>query len=306
MLIDAPGEIGGRLWMLGNARYPMYLDRGPHAGAIIEGGISALGPALQRQFAELAIGPEYVRQLIVTHAHPDHVMALPALRACFPQATVIASKAAAATLNVEKAVAFFKQIDAALTEGLAKAGVMADAAAAAPAENRIAVDRVVQEGDAIEVDGRRWTVLETPGHSDCSISLHDAAQGVLVISDAAGYCVPASGVCWPNYFTSYAAYRQSLEKLSKLDAEILCLSHNGALRGRDDIRRFFAGAIEATDRYHERIVQEAKAGKPARTIAEELGKESHALAPVLPVEFFQKNCGLLVKQSLKHAGIEGR
>ena len=55
------------------------------------------------------------------------------------------------------------------------------------AENRIAVDRTVGEGDVIAVEDMHWTVLETPGHSDCSISLHEPARRVLVISDASGY-----------------------------------------------------------------------------------------------------------------------
>ncbi len=43
--------------MLGTTAYPMYLVRGRSEGAIIEGGISALGPLLARQLAELGIGP---------------------------------------------------------------------------------------------------------------------------------------------------------------------------------------------------------------------------------------------------------
>jgi hypothetical protein len=40
-----------------------------------------------------------------------------------------------------------------------------------------------------------------------------------------------------------------------------------------------------------------------RQLAEELGAEIHQHTPLLPLDFFQKNCGLLVKQSLKHEGI---
>ena len=42
---------------------------------------------------------------------------------------------------------------------------------------------------------------------------------------------------------------------------------------------------------------------PLRQLAEEFGAEIHRQAPLLPLDFFQKNCGLLVKQSLKHAGL---
>jgi glyoxylase-like metal-dependent hydrolase (beta-lactamase superfamily II) len=323
MLIAAtPSEIGAQLWMLGTAAYPMYLVRGHREGALIEGGVSALGPLLKQQLHALGIGPQYIRQAVITHAHPDHVMAIPALREMFPDLSVLASATAAATLTSEKALGFFRQIDGALAEALHRCGAIAEAEGAAAdlsssatentagqassgtpakAPDRIAVDRVVGEGDVLSVEDLSWTVLATPGHSDCSISLHEASRRLLIISDASGYYLPASNTWWPNYFSGYAAYLKSLERLAALDAEVLGLSHNGAVLGRDDVRAYFAGAIAATQQYHERIVAAAKDGKPVRQLAEELGAEIHRQTPLLPLDFFQKNCGLLIKQSLKHA-----
>jgi 2-aminobenzoylacetyl-CoA thioesterase len=300
MLIqNPPVEVGGGVWMLGTTAYPVYLVRGAREGIIIEGGISAIGSILVRQLADLGIGPQFVRTAVVTHAHPDHVMAVPRLREMFPGIRVVASAPAAAALSSEKALAFFRQIDALITSALA-----AESAAPTMAENRIAVDQVVKEGDAIIVEGSTWTVLETPGHSDCSISLHNADARVLVISDASGYYMPAAQTWWPNYFSGYAAYVRSLERLSGLEADVLCLSHNGALVGAGAISAYFAGAIATTKQYHERIVAEAKAGQAARQIAETLGSEIHRQLQTLPLDFFQKNCGLMVKQSLRHAGID--
>ncbi|MDZ7620252.1 MAG: MBL fold metallo-hydrolase, partial [Patescibacteria group bacterium] len=148
-----------------------------------------------------------------------------------------------------------------------------------------------------------FTVLETPGHSDCSISLHDPQRGLLVISDASGFYMPALGTWWPGYFTGYEKYVHSMERLAALDAETLCLSHYGAIRGRDEVRAYLTGAIAATRQYHERIIAETKAGRSAREIAEQLGEEIHRVTPILPLDFFQKNCGIMVKQSLKHEGL---
>ncbi len=94
-----------------------------------------------------------------------------------------------------------------------------------------------------------------------------------------------------------------MERLKALEAEVLCLSHNGVICGGQDVNAYFDGALDATRAYHQRIVAEVGAGKPARQVAEELGAEIHAQSGVLPVEFFQKNCGMLVKQSLRYAGI---
>ena len=103
---------------------------------------------------------------------------------------------------------------------------------------------------------------------------------------------------------SLAAYVGSMERLSALGARVLCLSHNGVIQGAEDVRKYFEGAIASTREWHERIVREARGGKTVRQIAEELGSEVYEKTQLLPVEFFQKNCGLLVKNSLKHAGIE--
>jgi glyoxylase-like metal-dependent hydrolase (beta-lactamase superfamily II) len=305
MLIDKPpAEVSGNVWMLGTAAYPVYLVRGRKEGAIVEGGISALGPLLRRQLAELGIGPEFVRQAVIMHAHPDHVMAIPLLRELFPGVVVTASAPAAATLGLEKAVSYFVRMDAALADGLSRSGAIADAPPpVALTDNRIVVDRTVRQGDVIAVEDLQWTVLETPGHSDCSISLHEAARRVLVISDVSGFYLPAQGTWWPGYFTDYGDYIRSMERLATLNAEVLCLSHNGVVCGADDVRAYFAGAIAATQQYHQRILVETKAGKSVRQIAEQLGAEIHRQMPVLPLDFFQKNCGVMVKQSLKHEGL---
>jgi glyoxylase-like metal-dependent hydrolase (beta-lactamase superfamily II) len=304
LIENPPVEIADRLWMLGSTAYPLYLVKGTHEGAIIEGGISALGPLLFRQMEALGIAVGFVRQLVITHAHPDHVMAVPLLRERFAGLKVLASPVAAATLAAEKAIAFFRQIDEALTASLRRSGAIPEADRPQPAEAApIAVDRVIAEGDEVAVEDMVWTVLATPGHSDCSISLHNARDRVLVISDASGYYMPERGEWWPNYFSDYGAYVASLERLKALDAEVLCLSHNGAIRGAADVCAYFAGALAASRDYHQRILAEVAAGKAARQVAEELGAEIHGRTGVLPVEFFQKNCGILVKQSLRYAGV---
>jgi glyoxylase-like metal-dependent hydrolase (beta-lactamase superfamily II) len=216
----------------------------------------------------------------------------------------MASEAAAKTLANEKALAFFQQVDEELGSSLRRSGVITDESRRPPlADKQIAVDRLLQEGDSITVNGTSFQVLETRGHSDCSLSFFEPGGKILILSDATGYYLPGANFVWPNYFSDYAAYVTSMRRLSGMDAEVLCLSHNAAVRGAEAIRAYFRDNLAATERYHQRIVAEVKAGRPTRQIAEQLGAEVYAKTQLLPLEFFQKNCGLLIKQSLKHEGV---
>jgi glyoxylase-like metal-dependent hydrolase (beta-lactamase superfamily II) len=305
MLIqDPPVRITDHLLMLGTNEYPLYLFQSEREAAIFEGGTGAMGPLLREQIERLGIPTELVRQAVIPHAHPDHVMAIPMFRQIFPGITVAASQKAAETLSAEKALAQFSQVDEALTASMLKMGRIAERHRPEPlAEKRIAVDRLIGEGDMIVVGDLRLHVLETPGHSECSLSFHEPVGGTLLVSDAAPYYLPEHNGWWPDYFAGYGAYLDSLQRLAGLGAEILCLGHHGVVQGAEDVRSYFRDVTAATRQYHQRIIDEAASGKAVRQIAEELGSEVYAKSQLLPLEFFQKNCGLLVKQSLRHEGM---
>jgi len=291
--------------MLGTTQYPMYLFKGEQAGTIFEGGTGSMGPVLREQLQSLGIDGDYMKQIVVTHAHPDHVMAVPLFREMFPGVAVLASEHASKTLGAEKAVSFFCKMDDALTNSLISSGLITDEQRRAPMnENLIPVDGVLKEGDKVEVDeGVAFQVFETPGHSECSLSFYEPDNRVLIISDATGYYLPQANFWWPNYFSGYGTYVATIERLAEMGADVLCLSHNAVIQGADDVATYFRETLDATRKYHERIVNETQAGKTVREIAQTLGEDVYQKTPLLPVDFFQKNCALLVKLSLTHEGI---
>lgn len=307
MLIEKPpAEVSGDVMMFGTSPYPVYLLRGEGSGVLVEGTIGAMGPLVAEQMERCGVPFDYIARVLVTHAHPDHVMALPFFREIFPKARFTASAIAAKTLLIEKAVGFFSKIDGMLTESLLKGGVIEErhrpTVAAGPT---ITVDETVTDGDTIDCGSFSLRVMATPGHSDCSTSFFDAERRILVSADVTPYYISAHDYWWPNYFTGYAAYVASMERLAALGAEIVCLGHTATIRGADEAKAFFERGIAATRACHERIVADVKAGRSAQDVANAIADEVVAkLPPLLPLDFFQKNCALLVKQSLKDAGIE--
>ncbi|OHE82750.1 MAG: hypothetical protein A2107_03405 [Verrucomicrobia bacterium GWF2_62_7] len=304
IITNPPVAITDNLLLLGTTDYPIYLVYEGGDAAVVEGGIGACGPVLEQQLAKFGVGREMVKQIVVTHGHPDHVMAVPAFRRMFPGAHVLASQIAAATMANEKAIGFFTKIDGALTTWLLDKGAITESQKPqALAELKIAVDRILKEGDTVAVGGLKFNVIATPGHSDCSLSLFEPAQEIAIVADVTGFYMPATKTWWPMYFSDYGACVNSIRRLAALGAEVVCLSHNAVITGADEVKKYFEGAIASTEAYHKRIVDAVKGGKDPRALAGELGVEIHAQTGSLPVDFFQKNCSLLVKNSLKHEGM---
>jgi len=303
-ITNPPTAITDNVLMLGTVDYPIYLVRDGNDAAVVEGGVGACGPVLESQLARFSIAPASVKQIIVTHGHPDHVMAVPAFRQMFPGAQVLASQIAAATMANEKAIGFFTKIDQALTAWLLGKGAITENQKPRPlAEPKIAVDRVLTEGDTVTVGGLQFNVMATPGHSDCSLSFFEPARKLAIVADVTGFYMTATNTWWPMYFTDYAAYLGSNRRLAALGAEVLCLAHNAVITGAEEVQQYFEGAIASAEAYHQRIVDAVQGGQDARALAGELGVEIHAQTGSLPVDFFQKNCSLLVKNSLKHEGM---
>ncbi len=140
-------------WMLGTKEYPLYLAKDGGEAALFEGGVGAVGKLLPQQLEALGVPGDSVRQVVVTHAHPDHVMAIPLFRALFPGVRVAASSVAAQTLAAEKAIAAFRDIDEALTGFLLRSRSIREEHRPEPlAEKKIAVDRLLkEEARAIEI-----------------------------------------------------------------------------------------------------------------------------------------------------------
>lgn len=303
-ITNPPVAITDNVLMLGTIDYPIFIVRDGGEAAVVEGGVGACGPVLEAQLAKFGVAPASVKQIVITHGHPDHIMAVPAFRKMFPGAQVLASQIAAATMANEKAIGFFAKIDGALTAWLLGKGAITESqkpqALAGPT---IPTDRILKEGDTVTVGGLKFNVLATPGHSDCSLSFFEPARKIAIVADVTGFYMAEKKTWWPMYFTDYGAYLASNRRLAALGAEIICLAHNAVITGTDEVKQYFEGAIASAEAYHKRIVDAIKVGKDARALAGELGVEIHAQTGSLPVDFFQKNCNLMVKNSLKHEGI---
>ena len=101
--------------------------------------------------------------LILTHAHGDHMAGVEEVRAAFPGIPVLLH---------EDERGWLEDPELNLSDGLGM-----PVSAGPP-------DRLLRDGDELTLDGVRWRVLHTPGHSPGGITLHQPESAIAIVGDA--------------------------------------------------------------------------------------------------------------------------
>ena len=169
------------------------------------------GPDLPDHLAALveAIGRRPVAAILCTHTHRDHS----------PAARPLADATGAPIIGCAPLA-------------LETDGPRADAAFDADYQ----ADRVLEDGEGIEVDGRRLTAVATPGHTSNHLCFADEASGALFTGDhVMGW---STTVVFPPD-GDMAAYMASLDKLQQRDDRIYFPAHGPPVTNpRQHVRGF--------------------------------------------------------------------
>lgn len=144
--------------------------------------------ALHRGLAELGYGPADLDRIVLTHAHSDHC-GLAAELAHASGAEVVTHGANVAELadyagqRVDR-LAFYAQV-------MREAGVPLRVMLRINRTRRgygqyaqaVETDRVLEDGEVVEMGGEAWQVLHTPGHTGGLICLYQPERRLLLSSD---------------------------------------------------------------------------------------------------------------------------
>lgn len=162
--------------------------------ALVNCGVARSERVIFDYLAEQGHKPAEIELLVLTHSHPDHLGAAAAVKSAAGCA-VAAHEAERAWIEDTGLQARERPVPgfAELVGGSVK------------------VDRLLADGEILDLAGLPATVLHTPGHSQGSVSLWFPAEGVLIAGDA----VPRPGQM-PIYDDVPAAVRSiaSLWRLS--------------------------------------------------------------------------------------------
>jgi glyoxylase-like metal-dependent hydrolase (beta-lactamase superfamily II) len=208
----------------------------------VECGVTGGVASLSQQWRQIKNRPS-IGYLIASHAHFDHVCGIPALRALYPEAQVLASREAQKVLSKTKIVKSFFEQDEKMSEVLFYEGLITEKIAS-PSVETISVNQTLKEGDVIKLhDNVQLQVFDAPGHSPCSLAFYAPSDKIMFLSDAGGFQISDEEL-FPIFFQGYEKYIETLKRLMTFPTQILSIAH-GRVWVKSEIEGFYRRAIES-------------------------------------------------------------
>jgi glyoxylase-like metal-dependent hydrolase (beta-lactamase superfamily II) len=192
---------------------------------LVDTGFAGRTGDIVKAAAQFSFAPSDIRNIIITHHHPDHTGNLAQLKR-LSGAEVIAHREDA------------PYIDGRLAQPLTRgARILGRLLKPLIRLEPCAVDRCVEGGDILDVLGG-GEIVHTPGHTPGSISLHFPERGLLIVGDVIAHRfkldLPAR-----TYTVNMAEEIKSIKKLAAMDFQVICFGHGRPIL--QDARRTIAG-----------------------------------------------------------------
>jgi len=208
-MIDAPYQ--GENNVLGT-----YLLKGKDI-VVIDPGPASSVPGVITAIRQLGI--KQLKTIALTHIHLDHAAGCWKILEEYPEAVIHNHpRGTQHMINPTKIKAAAKQV---FGDGINQYGDI----------KGISPEKLVDstDGEILDYDGFTLQVFWTPGHSSHSHTYYEPDHKVLFVGDAAGHNPKAIGIPLPTSPPPFNPVKavESVNRLIKLDPEIICISHFG-------------------------------------------------------------------------------
>jgi glyoxylase-like metal-dependent hydrolase (beta-lactamase superfamily II) len=235
-----------------------YLLVSESRGFLVDTGYAFCADTTARNIAR-ALGARRLEYILLTHSHFDHVGGLYAMRRAWPEAEVVASIHAKNVFMRSGAKNVIRSLDDKAAAGCGKAAAREDFTAG------LIVDRVVKEGDVLKAGDTAISVMETPGHTKCSLSYYFTGDDLLVLSESSGIRHGSHAVT-PAFVVSYKDALETIKRAQSMAPRRILISHTGPESG-DGAARYLKDARAAAESAAAWILAEHRLGKSVDEIA---------------------------------------
>lgn len=163
--------------------------------------------------------------IFISHSHYDHIGAIPYLREEWPEIKVLGAEYAQRILGKDSALQTIRALGVQAAE-LYSADKPQEYDSA-----MLKVDRAVMDGDIINLGGLVVRVIETKGHTKCSLSFLINNE-TLFASESTGY-MSKSGRVYPGFITSCEEAIRSINLCKAINPRFIFSPHYGLVNEKD-------------------------------------------------------------------------
>jgi glyoxylase-like metal-dependent hydrolase (beta-lactamase superfamily II) len=242
MIIEETGEIGDGFYVIGSAAIPVYLLDGP-VPVLFDAGMTAAAFLYEEGIKEI-LGERKPEFLFLSHSHFDHVGSVSHFKEVWPDLKIVGSARCNEILLKPTAVQLMRDLN---FEGLKTFKKMGIANINEKEFDTFGLDILVQPDQVIELaPGLSVVVLNTPGHTWDFMSYWLPEKEILVASEAVA-TYENRGYLQPEFLVDFDAYIDSLNRLKKLGATILCLGHHAVFTDEDAVAHISHSVKAAND-----------------------------------------------------------
>jgi glyoxylase-like metal-dependent hydrolase (beta-lactamase superfamily II) len=234
-----------------------FLLDSPDSCALIDTGVPGSVPAILRALHALGKQPRDIRHIILTHAHPDHIGSLAALKKMTGAEVYIHP----ADAEIAGTGGGFRPMSPA--PGLFPAMMFQMFVRPLEIVEPATIEHHVQTGELLPIAGG-LTAIHVPGHCEGQLAfLWPRHGGVLFAADT---CMNVMGLGWTMGYEDLEQGKRSLKKLAQLDFQVACFGHGQTILhdAGDRFRKMLAASDAQSDKIHRRDRDRVNA---ARSIA---------------------------------------
>jgi glyoxylase-like metal-dependent hydrolase (beta-lactamase superfamily II) len=208
------------IWQVPFPMGHVYLVRLRTGFAAVDTGVPGSGPAILAALAQLGAAPEQLRQIVLTHAHGDH-MGSAADLADATGAAVLAGADDAPVIRGDRPDTFRPLTGS--EHALLASFPPPPPGAEPPPLRRVRVDTELRGGDTLDGWPEPVEVLHVPGHTPGSIALHLPASRVLFCGDT--IMIRDGRAMLGPFSLDRDQAIASFHRLAALDVQTLCVPH---------------------------------------------------------------------------------
>ena len=233
------------------------------------------------------LGDRKLDFIFLTHSHYDHALGSVYAKKYWPDAKVVAGEYAAKIFSKPTAKAVMRDLDRkfATTCGVTEYEDLID---------ELSVDIPVSDGDEIIAGDLKFTAINLPGHTRCSVGYYCKQEDLLLCSESIGVWNGEDDVV-PSYLVSYAASLESIAKVETINPESILVPHFGVLTDKKAklyLKRAKISAIETTDEIADMI----KGGKSKEEIIEYFKNKFYRgyVITIYPIDAMELNTSIMI------------